>query len=243
MAEFLAASGEGRPEMTLEVYYDGRLQKAVEINAENLFSFDNRFVLEGDAVESGVHRVELRKRGEGAVYFNAYVTNFSQEDYIRRTGLEVKVARKYYRLIRDDKQVKVSGSRGQALDQRVEKYRREELPNISAVTSGDLIEIELEIESKNDYEYLVFEDHKAAGCEPVEIQSGYNANSLGAYVELRDERVTFFVRRLARGKHSVSFRVRAETPGNFSALPTSAYAMYAPELKANSDELKLTVRD
>jgi hypothetical protein len=37
--------------------------------------------------------------------------------------------------------------------------------------------------------------------------------------------------------------MRAEIPGKFSALPTKAYAMYAPELKANSDEIKLQVKD
>jgi uncharacterized protein YfaS (alpha-2-macroglobulin family) len=64
-----------------------------------------------------------------------------------------------------------------------------------------------------------------------------------AYMELRDERVTFFVHRLARGKHSLSYRLRAEIPGKFSALPTKASAMYAPELRANSDEMKLRIRD
>ena len=56
-------------------------------------------------------------------------------------------------------------------------------------------------------------------------------------------RVCFFVRRLARGTHSVTYRVRAEIPGRFSALPTLASAMYAPELKANSDELKVAIED
>ncbi len=42
--------------------------------------------------------------------------------------------------------------------------------------SGDLVEIELTIDSKNDYEYLMFEDMKAAGFEPVEVRSGYNGN-------------------------------------------------------------------
>ncbi len=88
------------------------------------------------------------------------------------------------------------------------------------------------IESKNDYEYILFEDMKAAGFEPVALQSGYNGNELGAYIELRDNRVALFVRNLARGKHSVSYRLRAEIPGQFSALPTQASAMYAPELRA-----------
>ena len=79
--------------------------------------------------------------------------------------------------------------------------------------SGDLVEVELEIESKNDYEYIVIEDAKAAGFEPVDVRSGYNGNDMGAYVEFRDERAVFFVRELARGKHSVTYRMRAEIPG------------------------------
>ena len=101
----------------------------------------------------------------------------------------------------------------------------------------------MEIDSKNDYEYIVFEDMKPAGFEPVDLRSGYNGNALGAYMEFRDNRVVFFARKLARGKHSVSYRMRAEIPGRFSALPTKAWAMYAPELKANSDEIKLNVKD
>jgi hypothetical protein len=62
-------------------------------------------------------------------------------------------------------------------------------------------------------------------------------------MELRDEKVVLFVRRLARGKHSLSYRMRAEIPGRFSALPTVAEGMYAPELKANSDEIKVRIAD
>jgi uncharacterized protein YfaS (alpha-2-macroglobulin family) len=84
---------------------------------------------------------------------------------------------------------------------------------------------------------------KAAGFEAVEVQSGYTANGLGAYTEFRDNRVVFFLRALARGNNSIAYRLRAEIPGKFSALPARASAMYAPELKANSDEMKLSVKD
>jgi alpha-2-macroglobulin len=136
-----------------------------------------------------------------------------------------------------------SGDRGQLVDERVKRYRRELLAEDATLRSGELVEVELEIESKNEYEYLVLEDGKAAGFEPVEIQSGYNGNELGAYVELRDERVAFFVRSLARGKHTVSYRLRAEVPGRFHALPARVQAIYAPELRANSDEISLRVED
>jgi uncharacterized protein YfaS (alpha-2-macroglobulin family) len=243
MAEYLKASGEDRPDLTVEVWLDGQKRKEVKIDPASLFTFDNEFVLFGDAVSSGQHTLEIRKRGTGPVYFNAYLTNFTLEDFITKAGLEVKVNRKYYKLTRVDQTIKVSGARGQAADQKVEKYERTELPNLARLKSGDLVEIELEIDSKNDYEYLIFEDPKAAGFEPLLVRSGYNRNDLGAYMELRDDRVCFFVRQLARGKHSVSYRMRAEIPGRFSALPTRASAMYAPELKGNSDEIKLAITD
>jgi uncharacterized protein YfaS (alpha-2-macroglobulin family) len=243
LAAYLVASGEDRPDMTVEIYYDGQKQKEVRITAEDLFTFDNTFELVGDAVDAGPHKIEIRKKGTGPLYFNASLANFTLEDFITRAGLEVKVNRKYYRLIREDAETTAAGSRGQAVEQRVEKYRREVLDNLATLKSSDLVEIELEIDSKNDYEYLVFEDKKAAGFEPVDLQSGYNSNSLGAYMELRDDRVNFFVRTLARGKHSVSYRLRAEIPGSFSALPTNAYAMYAPELRGNSDEMKVSITD
>ncbi|HYW77954.1 MAG TPA: alpha-2-macroglobulin family protein, partial [Thermoguttaceae bacterium] len=243
MADFLRASGEDKPDMTVEVWLDGKLRQAVEITPANLFQFDNKFVIEGEAIAAGEHQIELRKRGAGPLYYNGYMTNFTLEDFITRAGLEIKVQRKYYKLVAVDKTIHAAGSRGQVVDQKVEKYERQPLKNLSMLTSGDLVEIVLEIDSKNDYEYLIFEDMKPAGFEPVDLRSGYNGNELGAYMEFRDNRVVFFVNRLARGKHSVSYRMRAETPGRFSALPTRASAMYAPELKANSDEIKLRVED
>ncbi len=242
-ADYIKASGEDRPDMTVEVWLDGVKKKEVHIDKSNLFTFDNKLVLVGEKVTTGKHTLEIKRKGSGPVYFNAYLTNFTLEDFITKAGLEVKVNRKYYKLTRVDDKIKVSGSRGQALDQAVEKYTRTELSNLATVKSGDLIEVELEIDSKNDYEYLIFEDMKPAGFEPMQVQSGYVPNTMGAYMELRDEKVAFFVRYLARGKHSISYRTRAEIPGQFSALPTRAYAMYAPELKGNSDEIKLRVED
>ncbi|MCK5801222.1 MAG: hypothetical protein KAI66_00250 [Lentisphaeria bacterium] len=242
-ADYIQASGEDKPDQTIELWLDGKRVKEVTVNAATLFTFDNVFVLEGEALKGGKHKLELRKKGSGPLYYNAYVSYFTLEDFIPKTGLEVKIERRVYRLKAVDKEIDVAGSRNQALKQKVEKYERVLVENKDSVNSGDLIEIELVVESKNDYEYILLEDLKAAGFEPVAVRSGYNGNALGAYVEFRDEKVCFFVRRLMRGKHSVSYRLRAETPGRFSALPATIAAMYAPELRGNSDEIKLRVKD
>jgi len=242
-ADYLKTSGEAEPDLNFEIYLDGQKKKEVKINRANIFTFDNQLVIEGPGLSSGGHTIEIRKVGRGPLYFNAYLTNFTLEDFIKSAGLEIKVKRAYYKLERAAKSVPVQGASGQVIEEAVEKFERIPLPSDSVLKSGDLVEIELEIDSKNDYEYLVFEDMKPAGFEPIQVQSGYSYNDLHAYMELRDNRVAFFVQRLARGKHSLSYRMRAEVPGRFSALPTRGYAMYAPELKANSDEIKLEVRD
>lgn len=242
-ADYLAASGESEPDATVEVWIDGKQRKEVTINRENLFTFDNKLVVSGEALTSGRHTIEIRKHGKSPIYFNGYLTNFTLEEDIRAAGLELKVERNYYKLTPTEKTTPVAGGRGQVVDQKVEKYKRTPLVNLAELTSGDLVEVELTVDSKNDYEYILLEDMKAAGFEPIEVRSGYNRNDLGAYMELRDDRISLFVKRLARGKHSVSYRLRAEIPGKFSALPTRASAMYAPELKANSDEIKLQITD
>ncbi|MDR3632180.1 MAG: MG2 domain-containing protein [Isosphaeraceae bacterium] len=243
MADYLKASGEDRPEMVLSISLDGKPRKQVKINPANLFQFDNTLVLTGEEITAGEHTLEIQREGRGPVYFNAYLSYFTLEDPIRGTGLEIKVSRKLYRVHPETRTEHVAGARGQVVDQKQSREPREALKDLSALKSGDLVEVELEIESKNDYEYLLFEDMKAAGFEPIDVRSGYNGNDLGAYMELRDQKVCFFVRTLARGRHSVRYRLRAEVPGKFSVLPTVGYGMYAPELRANSDEAKVAIED
>ena len=242
-ADYLRATGEAEPNMVVELWVDGQKHKEVRVTKENLFNFDNKLVLEGKALTAGKHTLEIRRQGNGPVYANVYSTNFTLEKFIKKAGLEVKVNRDYYKLVPEDKKIDVAGSRGQAVKQKVEKFTRVPLKSGDELKSGDLIEVEMTIDSKNDYEYLVIEDPKPAGCEAVEVRSGYNGNALGAYVEYRDQKACFFVRQLARGTHSVSYRLRAEIPGSFSALPAKVEGMYAPELKGNSDEMKLGIKD
>jgi hypothetical protein len=83
---------------------------------------------------------------------------------------------------------------------------------------------------------------KPAGCEPVQLRSGSTwGDSLWANVELRDDRVAFFANHLGKGTHVLHYRLRAETPGRFHAIPARGFAMYAPEVHAQSDEARLRV--
>lgn len=243
MADYVRASGEAAADGKVEVWLNGKRRDSVAFTATTALRFDGRFTLVGEELPAGRHTLELRKEGGGRLYAGAALTNFSLEDDLRAAGLEVRVKRRVQKLIPLGATGDDVDARGGLLAPKVERYRRVDVPNLGAVQSGDLVEVELTLTSKNDYEYLVIEDPKPAGFEPVEVRSGYTGNALGAYVEFRDEQVRFYARRLARGERSVRYRLRAETPGEFSALPTQIRAMYAPELRGNSDENRITVEE
>lgn len=244
MAAYLQASKETEMDMLVEVWLDGKKIKESPINKNNLFSDHHSVVVSGSELTSGEHHVEIKRKGKGALYANAYLTCFTLEDHLRAAGLEVKVERKLYRLIAEDRKDLVAGDRGQALTQKGQKYHREPLVDDSTMTSGDLIEVELLVESKNDYEYLMLEDFKPAGCEAMELQSGYQwRQGLNTYREFRDAKVTHYIEHLPRGRHSITYQLRAEIPGKFHALPSIISGMYAPELKGNAEEIRVQVID
>ena len=136
----------------------------------------------------------------------------------------------------------VPDSSGMAVSQSAEQFRREPMVSAAALKSGDLVEVELILESKNDYEYLLLSDPKPAGAEAVDALSGYlHGSGISAYMEPRDQSVNFFLRQLPRGTHTLRYTLRAESPGQFTTLPATIQGMYAPELRGNSDGFQLHV--
>lgn len=243
LAEYLPASGEHAPHMTVTLALDGEPLQRETITPDDLFSRNDAFVLRGEAVTTGAHRLDVAREGDGPLYVNAALTLFSLEDMIHAAGLELKIDRRLYRLHRQPIHDHSPGANGQPVDRERERFFREAITHATTLRSGDLVEIELTVTSKNDYEYIVVADRKAAGMEPVAVRSGYTRHGLRAYTEYRDERVVFFVPSLARGQHTLSYRVRAEIPGVYSALPARAFGMYVPDLTANSNEVKIRIKD
>ena len=66
------------------------------------------------------------------------------------------------------------------------KSERVILKEVGVVASRDLLEVELQIESKSDYSYLAFGDIKHAGCEPLEVRRETYARSDSGYREYFD---------------------------------------------------------
>ncbi|MHC4480139.1 MAG: alpha-2-macroglobulin family protein, partial [Planctomycetota bacterium] len=245
MSEFARASGEADADYTLTIDLDdGALRKKVHISSENLLTAENRFVVEGPQLGAGKHTLTISKVGPGALYYSAYLRYFTKEEDIKASGLQLKLDRTYYLLRQIPYEVEVEGAEGQKLTERRLRYERIPLKEGDRVESGDLIQVELRVTADNDYTYLVFEDMKPAGCEPTEVRSGGKGQEgFWSYMELRDEKVAFFANSIARGDHLLRYRLRAEIPGVFHALPAVVQGMYVPELRGNSDEAIVRVLD
>ncbi len=66
LADYLRASGETVPDMTVHVALDGKELKSVKITADNLFTFDNKVVLAGSDVPDGTHTVQVSRHRFGS---------------------------------------------------------------------------------------------------------------------------------------------------------------------------------
>ena len=60
--------------------------------------------------------------------------------------------------------------------------------------------------------------------------------------DLLDDRVDLYADYLA-GQQKMTYVLRAQTPGTFTALPTHAFLMYDPEVEGYASAATFTVRD
>jgi uncharacterized protein YfaS (alpha-2-macroglobulin family)/tetratricopeptide (TPR) repeat protein len=230
LTEFIKISDEFNPDLTVTVDVDGKEVKKVRFTRGNLFSDDGVLELRGDALKPGAQRMRITKEGQGNLYYDAFLTYFSLEEHISAASTTIAVERSYARIKRS------VDSEGK------EVIHRTPLKEGEPLVSGEEIEVRLKLTSKNNYEYLVYEDFKPAGCEPLRLRSGYTYG-IASNMELRDEKVVFFIGYLPEGTHELTYELRAEIPGLFHALPTNGYAMYAPDVRAISDEFVMPIRD
>jgi uncharacterized protein YfaS (alpha-2-macroglobulin family) len=161
MNDYLRASGELTPDVEYEVLVNGHSVAKRKVTAADAFNAPSEFTVEPQFIRDGVNEVRIeRKSGNGAIYFAANATYFSQEEPITAAGNEIFVRRQYYKL--EGRPTLLKGC----------VYERAPLNDGDSVKSGERIETVVTIEAKNDYEYLIFEDLKPAGFEAVEIRSG-----------------------------------------------------------------------
>lgn len=255
LTDYLKKSNELSSDLDYELVVNGRSIATTTITAAQAIVAPSRFVVDPKLVRSGTNDIRITRRsGTAPIYYSAEVRFFSQEEPVTAAGSELFVRRRYYRLV------------GYPTLLKGYVYRRIPLADGDTISSGERIETVLTIETKNDYEYLLFEDFKPAGFEAVEVRSGeplyarelkesavegdrrgddadYTGRTEWVYRELRDRKVAVFANSMPQGVWEIRYDLRAEVPGYFHALPVVGQAMYVPEIRGNGDEVRVTIVD
>ena len=121
------------------------------------------------------------------------------------------------------------------------------------VKVGQLVRVELTVQTDKERHYVALVDRLPAGFEAVNerlatsVRTGRRQSGTGhrwhppgyrpagwTHQELRDDRALAFADRLPAGRHLYEYVVRATIPGRFVAAPAMAEAMYEPDVNGRS---------
>jgi hypothetical protein len=134
---------------------------------------------------------------------------------------------------------------------------------------GDLVLVDLLVETAEPRERLVIDDPLPAGLEPVDFAFDTSSRALsvvesasaestrhpnvknssygrlqpltGLHREMKDDRVTYFISTLSPGIYHLRYLARATSSGSFVVPPTRVESMYDPTIFGQTKATKFTV--
>jgi uncharacterized protein YfaS (alpha-2-macroglobulin family) len=220
-----------RPELAAPIvvaYRAGKAEGGMELDPAAYEAPGEAVSFTPDEFAAGENEMSLtRTSGEGPAFYTMSVEYYAEGKDLPAVQGSVTLEREFYIIKKEFK-------RG--------KLKEKRLPLNRPLELGEELEVELTINSPYDFDYVVLEDPKAAGLIYLETRSGYSW-PLNAYVELWNKQRNVFFERLAAGETVVTYRLRAEVPGEYAALPARIYGMYSPDIGSNTASSRLKVAD
>lgn len=171
----------------------------------------------------------------GKVYYTANWRLKANDDSVRtgtsKSGLSV--SRQYFRL----------------RPQRLESGELRLLPSgnpLTSVQAGETVRAVIKINSDREREFMMLEDPLPAGFEVLERSSDgvqeWDWHYWYSGLDIRDDRIVFFMRSLKKGESVLEYTLRAESPGSVTALPGVLSNMYDADDNASTPAARLEVR-
>ncbi len=233
------------------------------ISGAQLLSAPSRFAIDPEMIRDQTNQIEIRRtEGEAPLYYMVEARFFSLEEPIQAEGYEIFSQREYYRLVPRPtllnghvlERVRVKDGETLNSGERLEVVLRIEAKNnYEYLVFEDLKPAGLEAVALRSGGPVYARQLRSSavagdGSRGEQSISGTNENRLTGrtrwvHRELRDRKVAFFIDKLPEGFWELRYELRAETPGDFHALPLLGYAMYVPEIRTNSEEIRVSVLD
>ncbi|MDF1700195.1 MAG: alpha-2-macroglobulin family protein, partial [Planctomycetota bacterium] len=211
----------------VEILLDGKVVRRVETRGEPLALTDRRFrVPEAATLAAGRHRLGFRLDGQGSLHWAVRLDSVVASEKLPAAPHGITIARRYLRPDEAPAPGKPPRVKPGYTILREGARPKIEPEDLEAVGSGDRMLVRLKVTTDRDLDYVLVEDPLPAGFEVLE------GTTKGAYAwqERRDNRQVFFLTKLKRGSTTLEYVLQATHLGTFTALGTTAYAMYAPEV-------------
>lgn len=230
LCDHIAGTDAARPDYTLIARANGQELVRVRVTPESLLEAGGSYELPVSILRDGRNTVQLELEGTGTAWVTLEADLFTRAESIEAQGHVLEIEREVIRL-----------EPLRTLGQGVVSFERP-LADGDAVYSGDRIRVRLKLRARHDVDYVVVEDPRPAGAEPVEQLSGsFWAEGIGGRREVRDDRTAFFVSQVREGEFTIEYELRAESPGTFRMAPARALAMYLPDVAGHSATNAMTI--
>lgn len=219
----------------------------VRVNGkEKKTTFSKKDFLRGQAVVSipagwlktGLNSLQIEREGSTELYYSGTLSGYIQGENFAPQGYFLRVNRRYipYRSPHETSSAYQPGysilkpeARPKALPPRT----------ISQIQSGKKWTVVLDIYSRSPLEYIALEDSLPAGAE---VDKG-KESGMRDHMEVRDEKVAFFLTKLSRGHTQIRYTLVAIHPGKYHVMPTRIAPMYLPQISGTSAEASLEIQE
>ncbi|NLN32219.1 MAG: TonB-dependent receptor plug domain-containing protein [Flavobacteriaceae bacterium] len=212
---------------------------------------------EGISVKIGGENLDLKKLEKAPQSGSGYVkTSWDKEEIqpemaivnVQKTSPGVAWGAMYWQYFEDLDQITSAETGVKFRKELFLKKNSDSGPVLTKITEntpiqiGDLVTVRLEIQTDREMEFVHIKDMRASGFEPTNVLSTYKwQQGMGYYESTRDAATNFFIDRMPKGTYVFEYDVRANNAGNFSNGITSLQNMYAPELSAHSEGIRVEI--
>jgi uncharacterized protein YfaS (alpha-2-macroglobulin family) len=230
ITDYLRTSKELDPSFSAEVFVNGKSVLRRLFTAREVASV-TPITLHIDAASN--NRVEIRKIGNGRLYWSIHGSYFSTDKKLYRSGnIALNIARDYYKLTSVNRDGKIT-------------Y---DLSALSGpVASGDVLAVRVTV-SGGSWKYLLIEDPIPAGTEFIERDDLYQVNEKPSWWrnwysrrEFHDNRAAIFQTYFDQ-QREYFYLLKVLNPGQFQISPASVQPMYQPDVLSTTDPSSLEVK-
>ncbi|HLR37780.1 MAG TPA: alpha-2-macroglobulin family protein, partial [Chitinophagaceae bacterium] len=108
---------------------------------------------------------------------------------------------------------------------------------------GDKVQIRLIVKADRDMDFVHFKDIRASCMEPLQVLSGHQyQDGLSYYSTVNDAAVNYYFQQMSKGTYVFTYSVYITQSGNFTGGLSQIESLYAPEIRAHSEGMRLQVK-